>query len=66
MLQILKKAKQLKDIDGFKTVFISRDRTLDERISRRNLVQELKQIRRKDPDSRYLIRKGEIVKATED
>ena len=39
--QILRKAKRLKDIDGFRTVYISPNRTLDERISRKKLVVEL-------------------------
>ena len=37
VFQILKKAKRLKDIDGFKNIYIAPDRTLDERISRKNL-----------------------------
>lgn len=62
VFQILRKAKRLKDIDGCKTIFIAPDRTLDERISRKKLVSELKEKRKSDPNSRYLIRKGEIVK----
>jgi len=61
--QILKKAKRLKDIEDFKTVYISPNRTLDERISRQKLVNELKERRLGDPTGRYFIRKGEIVKA---
>ena len=61
--QILRKAKRLKDIEGFKTVYISPNRTLDERISRQKLVDKLKKRRLDDPSGRYFIRKGEIVKA---
>ena len=61
--QILRKAKRLKDIDGFRTVNISPNRTLDERINRKKLVVELKKRRSEYPNSRYFIRKGEIVKA---
>ena len=61
--QILRKAKRLKDIDGFRTVYISPNRTPDERISRKKLVEELKKRRSDNPNSRYFIRKGEIVKA---
>ncbi|KAL5258246.1 hypothetical protein ACHWQZ_G013022 [Mnemiopsis leidyi] len=61
--QILKKAKRLKDIEDFKTVYISPNRTLDERISRQKLVTELKERRSGDPTGHYFIRKGEIVKA---
>ena len=59
--QILRKAKRLKDIDGYKAVYISLNRTNYERISRRKLVSELKRKRLEDPSSRYFIRKYEIV-----
>ena len=59
--QILKKAKQLRDIEGYKTIYISPNRTREERIARQKLVSELKEKRRGDQNSRYFIRKGEIV-----
>ena len=66
MYQILRKAKRLKDIDGYKTVYISPNRTNEERLSRRTLVNnELKQKRLEDQSSHYFIRKGKIVKAEE-
>ena len=61
--QILRKSKRLKDIEDYKTVYISPNRTPDERISRQKLVNELKERRLSDPSGRYFIRKGEIVKA---
>ena len=61
--QILRKSKRLKDIEDYKTVYISSNRTPDERISRQKLVNELKERRLSDPSGRYFIRKGEIVKA---
>ena len=61
--QILRKAKRLKDIEGLKTVYLSPNRTLEERISRQKLVTELKKKRSDDPSGSYFIRKGEIVKA---
>ena len=59
--QILRKAKRLKDIEGYKTVFISPDRSPEERINRQALVGELKIKRQNDTTHRYFIRKGEIV-----
>ena len=59
--QVLKKAKQLRDIEGYKTIYISPNRTREERIARQKLVSELKEKRRGDQNSRYFIRKGEIV-----
>ena len=61
--QILRKAKRLKDIEGLKTVYISPNRTPEERISRQKLVTELKKKRSDNPTAHYFIRKGEIVKA---
>ena len=59
--QILKKAKLLKDIDGFESTYISPDRTFEERISRRELVNQLKEKRSNDSKHRHFIRKGKIV-----
>ena len=59
--QILRKAKQLKEIEGYKRVFISPDRTVEERISRQKLVNELKEKRAADPNKHFIIRKGEVI-----
>ena len=64
--QILSKAKRLREveIEGYKTVYLSPNRTPEERVTRQKLVAELKQKRiHGDPNSRYFIRKGEIVQA---
>ena len=62
--QLLTKAKMLKDIDGFKSVYISPDRTIEERASRRELVSQLKDKRLTDSKQRHFIRKGKIVSET--
>lgn len=51
----------LKDAEGFERVFISPDRTVEERISRQKLVNELKEKRAADPNKHFIIRKGEIM-----
>ena len=61
--QILSKAKRLREVEGYKTVYLSPNRTPEERVARQKLVAELKQKRIGDPNSRYFIRKGEIVQA---
>ena len=61
--QILSKAKRLREVEGYKTVYLSPNRTPEERVARQKLVAELKQKRTGDPNSRYFIRKGEIVQA---
>ena len=59
--QILRKAKLLKDAGGYERVFISPDRTVEERISRQKLVNELKVERSANPNRHFIIRKGEVV-----
>ena len=58
---ILRKAKQLKDTEGYKRVFITPDKTVEEQISRQKLVKELKEKRAADLNKHYIIRKGEVV-----
>ncbi len=59
--QILRKASKLKDIEGYKAIYLSPDCTPEERESRRKLVGELKQKRLSDTDKLYYIRRGKIV-----
>ncbi|KAL5252893.1 hypothetical protein ACHWQZ_G015602 [Mnemiopsis leidyi] len=59
--QILSKAKRLEEIEGYKTVYLSPNRTPEERVAHQKLVAELKEKRSGDPNSRYFIKKGEIV-----
>ena len=59
--QILRKATTLRNLEDCRKVFISPDRTLEERVSRRKLVDQLREKRVADPNNNYVIRKGEIV-----
>ena len=45
-------------------MYLSPNRTLEERVARQKLVAELREKRTGDPNSRYFIQKGEIVKVT--
>ena len=63
-MRVLRKAKLLKDVEGYKSVYISPNRTVEERISRQKLVSELKKKRSEDPNSNYFIHRGEVVKRT--
>ena len=58
--QILLKAKLLKQIEVRKTVFISPDRSVDEREHRRNLVTELKKLITEQPNRHHFIRAGKV------
>ncbi len=61
VFQILQKAKMLKDIDSYKSIYLCPDRTIGERETRRKLVEQLKQRRQNNQQKRYYIRKGEII-----
>ena len=58
---ILAKAKRLRTVDKFKSVFLSPDRSPDERAQHRNLILELKQRIIEHPDKKHFIRDRHIV-----
>ena len=60
--QISRKASTLRNFEDLKKVFLSPDRTVEERVSRKKLVIELREKRGADPNHNYVIRKGEIVR----
>lgn len=57
---VLSKAKQLKDTAAYKSVFLSPDRTLEERVAHQKLIIKLKEERARDKTSRHFIRNGKI------
>ncbi len=61
MTQILSKAKQLRNSVHFKHVYISPDRTLEERTLHRDLVQQLKSKRQHEPGKRHYIKGGQLL-----
>ena len=60
VFHILQKARQLKEIEGYKSIYLCPDRTIEERITRGKLVEQLKLKRSSDPDNRYYIRRGRL------
>ena len=58
---ILTKSKELRNIDDCKSVYLSPDRTVEEQVTRKKLVEQLKLKRTSDPQNQYYIRKGEIT-----
>ena len=60
VLQILVKAKELRLSEHHKTVFISPDRSPEDRVAHKKLVDQLREKMRKDPEKRYYIRSGRI------
>ena len=60
---ILAKSKVLKGHDKLNNVYISPDRSKEERVERNNLVKELKQKRADNPDKRFYIKQMAIYSA---
>ena len=58
---ILQRAKRLREIDGYQSIYLCPDRTLEERKIRKKLVEQLKEKRANHPDKRYFIRGGHVV-----
>ena len=57
---ILAKAKRLRTVDKFKSVFLSPDRSPDERAQHRNLIHDLKQRIIEQPDKKHFIKDRHI------
>ena len=60
VLTLLSKSRNLRESHNFKTVYISPDRSKEERIARRTLVLELKEKRKGEPDSIFMIKSGKV------
>ena len=58
--QILKNAKNLKTSDSFKSVFISPDRSPDQRAKHKELVKHLKTLSNSEKHKRHYIRDGAV------
>ena len=61
VFQILRAAKNLKNSAHFKNVFISRDRTQDERKVRREAVIILRNKITEESDKHHYIRNGKVI-----
>eukprot|EP00116_Pleurobrachia_bachei_P002469 sb/3462731/ len=58
LLQLLRKAKQLKSSEKFSSVFLSPDLSAEEQRERKSLVDTLKELKRDNPNGRYWISRG--------
>ena len=58
--------KILFQLDNIPNIFISPDRTKEERDERRDLVKQLKLKRTAEPDKHFSIKKGQIICSTGD
>ena len=60
---IIGKSRNLRHTDKFKKVFLSPDRTVEEREKQKGLVLQLKKRMEEDPQSKHFIRNGQIISA---
>ena len=60
---LLKKARELAD-GRFKDIYIQPDRTVAEQKADFELRKHLRQVREEHPESRWVIRRGKVIKAT--
>ena len=51
------------DVEGYNKLYLSPDRSQDERISRQKLVQEMKERIKKDSSKKYYIRNNKVCVA---
>ncbi|KAL5252502.1 hypothetical protein ACHWQZ_G015322 [Mnemiopsis leidyi] len=58
---LLAKSQRLRQSNILKSVYISPDRTKEERMVRRTLVNELREKRKDNPDLIFVIRKGKVL-----
>ena len=59
--QILSKARNLRKVSGFESVFVCPDRSPEQRAQQKQLVTDLKRLAREQADKKHFIRNGEII-----
>ena len=64
--QILRKCKTLRTKEGYKSVYLSPDRTVDERRAFRKLLDELRQKRISEPDFVHILKNNKISSVPKD
>ena len=63
---VLVKSRNLRHTDKYKRVFLSPDRTVEERERQRGLVLQLKKTKEEEPQSKHYIKHGQIVSVVSD
>ena len=58
---VLYQARKLKNSEKFKSVFIRPDRTLEERATHKQLIEEVKNRRKFDPGKKHFIKGGQVI-----
>ena len=63
---VLRRARNLKDSDNFKHVYLGPDRTKEDQIAHNKLVKEMKQMIERDPSKHYFISQRRICSVDKD
>ncbi len=64
--QVLRKAKLLRTKEGYSTIYLCPDRTVDERQAFKKLLEDLKAIKKAEPNKVHVIRNNKIVSSERD
>ena len=64
--RVLSKARKLREVEGYDSVYISPDRSAEQRAAFRKLVLEVKQKRNLEPGRVHFIRNNKIVSSEKD
>ena len=64
--RVLSKARKLREVEGYDSVYISPDRSAEQRAAFRKLVLEVKQKRNLEPERVHFIRNNKIVSSDKD
>lgn len=64
--RVLSKARKLREVEGYESVYISPDRSAEQRAAFRKLVLEVKQKRELEPQRVHVIRNNKIVSSEKD
>ena len=59
--QILSKARKLRKVSGFESVFVCPDRSIEQRAKQKLLVTDLKRLVKEQIDKKHFIKNGEIM-----
>ena len=57
---VLAKSAKLRQVEGYSRVYLSPDRTVEQRLERKRLVGELCEKRENFPEKKFVIRRGEV------
>ena len=58
--QIIRKARNLRSTDKYKTVFVAPDRSVEQRALQKQLVTDLKKKKKEEPNKRHYLKGGQI------